>query len=391
MFENYVRDNFEVVFTSKEKENSIENMLEFFKKRHWNSEWLGAKVDDISLKIIPNGPLFVDEILNDYRLIVSEQAVEDTQEDSEGNGNGASQFVIKLNDKYYLLSNTALDGIVNNFIGYGVASNFKKLKKIQQKEALEIFKNANPNKELKLFYSAEKIRAIQSRKYEPMAQYDLINKLLEELKTKGKIELVYGKYTHNNTILCFKILNQELIKEYVEAYNVHSLYRAKEIIPYINFNTSDVGSAAAKVIAGFIIDGDIITLGDIISVEHISGNTIENFYQELPNLFVLYKAEMEKLISLFDIEIKHPIFAAKTYLEEVGFSDNIIKENLKSFISNDEEHKYNAHDLFVFANILIDHLNADGKISDTATIKIKENISRSINKKGWDYLDKGAE
>lgn len=371
-----------------QKKEDLDNMLDFFKARSQNSKWIEVQIQDTRREIIPRGPMFTSEIKNIYKLNVDEDAILDTQ--FMTGKSGGSQFILSLcNGKGdYLISDIALDGLSYNIIGN--TPNFKKLGKKYQKEALDVFALANPEKTLKMFFSGDKIRAIQSNKYAPLDQYVLIADLLKELKTrmgKSNIKLECGSYCHSNTHLIFSILNDSIFKEYRKKLLVSGIYNGKKIIPYVVFSTSDAGMSSAKVSAGFKIGKEEIELGNILAVDHTRNNTTKTFNNNLKDLFTGYADLVGKMNKLMDIKIKYPLNTLKYLLADIEFPEIVISQTLDCFykeVIENRESSISAHDIFVFSQISVNRLY----ISDKKKTKMKENIIRLLNKDDWKKYDK---
>lgn len=371
-----------------QKKEDLNNMLDFFKTRSQKSKWIEVQIQNTRREIIPRGPMFTGEVKNVYKLSVDEDAILDTQ--FMTGKSGGSQFILSICEGKddYLISDMALDGLSYNIIGN--TSNFKKLSKKYQKEALDVFALANPEKTLKMFFSGDKIRAIQSDKYAPLDQYILIVDLLKELRVrmgKDNIKLERGFYNHSNTRLTFSILNDSIFKEYRKKLLVSGIYNSKKIVPYVVFATSDTGMSSAKVSAGFKFEKEEIELGNILAVEHARNNTTKTFSGNLKNLFAGYADLAEKINKLMDIKIKYPLNTLKYLLADIKFPEIVIPQTLDCFykeVIENRESSISAHDIFVFSQISVNRLY----ISDKKKTKMKENIIRLLNKDDWKKYDK---
>lgn len=398
-YENYCHDNFKELYgeTYNKDEDSINEMLDFLKTRSLNSYWLETTIEDVSADIIPNGPMFIESINKDYKLNVSEEAIKDTQVSDGSFVTGGSQFILKIKskNKNYLMSDIALSNMAYSFIG--AIANFKKLGKDFQKEALDVFSNANPGKTLKILYSGEKIRAVQSIRYSPLDQYELfnglINALLKKVERKNLV-LVKGEYSHLGTYATILLNETDLLDEYRKAYNAYNILKENElIVPYVQFNTADIGTAAAKVEAGFYVGQDTIVLGDLISVDHVVGNTVDTFVSELNELFAAYKDLANDLKELLDIKIKNPLITLKNFMKAVGFNETLITKSIEDFaniIEKDDSGKLycTANDIFLYTHRLASSKNEEGSMSGNTMMLIKENITRSLKKKNWTEYDR---
>lgn len=371
-----------------QKKEDLDNMLDFFKARSQNSKWIEVQIQDTRREIIPRGPMFTGEVKNVYKLSVDEDAILDTQ--FMTGKSGGSQFILSICEGKgdYLISDMALDGLSYNIIGN--TSNFKKLSKKYQKEALDVFALANPEKTLKMFFSGDKIRAIQSDKYAPLDQYILIVDLLKELRVrmgKDNIKLERGFYNHSNTRLTFSILNDSIFKEYRKKLLVSGIYNSKKIVPYVVFATSDAGASSAKMSAGFKFGKEEIELGNILAVEHARNNTTKTFSGNLKNLFAGYADLAEKINKLMDIKIKYPLNTLKYLLADIKFPEIVIPQALDCFykeVVENRERPVDAHDIFIFSQISVNRLY----LSDKKKTKMKENIIRLLNKDDWKKYDK---
>lgn len=397
---NYVKDNFKISYQQESDEKAISNMLNFLRERSNNSMWIDVEIGDTSLDVIPNGPLFISGIKEGYRLKVSDLAIEDTQSGDGISETGGSQFILraKSRDENYLLSDTALNGIGYSFIG--AITNFKKLDKHLQKEALDIFSNASPGKILRMLVTGEKIRAVQSHRYAPLDQYILFKNLIGVLSDKVEeknLYLAYGDYSHNVTNAVILINDSELLKKYLDTYKDSNILKENEtVIPYVYFNTADVGTASAKVSAGFKIDDDEVELGDLISVDHLAGNSTETFSEELNGLFAAYDDLSDKLMALIETNIKNPISTLKNFMKSAGFNEEIITSSLEEFLqlipkNNDGKAVCTANDIFIYTHRVASKKNQEGKITDKSLVKIRENITRGLSKRSWIEHDRPAD
>lgn len=380
----YYNDKYSKNFGEK-NQTGIKEVLDFLKERSENSFWLESKISATITNVIPNGPMFVKEIKEKYKLDASEGAIIDTQISDGSYEAGESQFILKANDNNYLLSDIALNGLAYSSIG--AINSFKKLPKHLQDEALKIFKNANPEKEVKLFISGEKIRAVQSSRYAPLDQYILFKDLIDELSSKVEkknIHLISGTYNHVQTNMHMAILNSELLDVYKETYkNTKIFENGSFIYPYVRFNTADTGTAAAKVIAGFMVNEDMVELGDIISVDHIDGNTVKTFKDELNEIFAAFANLTEKLNKLNEIKIRNPLNSLKLFMKAMGFGEEMIAKGTEEFSKKDVGADCTAHHFYVFTQKFVSEQMRNEKIAERSAVKIQENITRTLNKKIW--------
>ena len=382
---NYVQDLYVKHFKER---NSI---LDFLKVRSDKSIWLTAKVKDLNFNTLANGPMFINQNRLDLKLgeCISEEAIEDTQKSGAINNSGGSQFGVVVDGRGYLLSDVALNCVGTSLIG--AISSFNKLSKAKQKDALDIFAMASPEKHLKMFYSGEKIRAIQSSKYAPLDQYALACALFTKLDKEfgeEKINFIHGEYTHEQTNFGLLIDSVDILNDYKDACSIFDKESvAMDAKPYVLFNTSDSGNAAAKVRVG-LTDGHIF-VGDAVSVEHLTGRTVETFEGEMENIFIRYSHFLGKLEKLLSVEIKYPLTCLKNLLTSAGFADKYVNIGLERFNSVYDKSMYvSAHMLFFFAQEVLSDMKND-EVADRTLVRVGENLMRSLNE-NWATYDKLA-
>lgn len=153
----------------------------------------------------------------------------------------------------------------------------------------------------------EKVRAIMSKQYMVVPAKNVFKEAFEHSETRfGNFEFENGSVCHNffNAAISFP----EKSKDLLDVYNIPD-----EFVPGLLVETSDTGYSASRVIPRWVFkkgkqNYSMQLLAESIEMRHMGEeNDIASLKETLPILFSKYNNTVEKLISLMNISIAHPI------------------------------------------------------------------------------------
>ena len=325
--------------------------------------------------------------------IMAETMEMDTDGESVKNGMDQTQMAISFNEEgretKLPLADTALLPILSL---YGL--DCKKM----------LSTNTDPDKReqtFNLFAEEEKggckilhrngmVRYVGGQNYSPLPVVDLLETLETGLMDKFPLHKFTECWESNELSEARWILSDPVISQKIKSLNIKELddYEASLV-----FVTSDVGLHAASLYAYLQRGNNVIPIGTSVGINHVLPNTTGDMLKQTDKIFSLFDESIDRMLSLSDIEIKHPL----------GCFINMAKAYLKSYIKKQTildvgdmlEGKYQvatALDIYMELNSCVSRdENERGKSFDMmARLSINEALARAL-KADFSKLDHVAD
>lgn len=146
-----------------------------------------------------------------------------------------------------------------------------------------------------------------------MRQDMLLQETLESLENQfGDVTFKEGYIDHGFTRCAFVLdeMRDEIAQSYEDALGPKGK-QIGEVIPCVEFKTSDVGACAATLQPYFIVSGLPVTFADPIKVEHKhtigeKEEGVDLFRTRSHELFGLFKNSTERITQMDNITVSHP-------------------------------------------------------------------------------------
>lgn len=359
------------------------------KENDENSVWERIPVNRIRTESLPNVPLLVESIREEFGL--PDEVESDTIRDTMENAG----LVVKIGEQNQLMRDTARRGLLSRARIFGSALN-----KVEKEDFCTIVNTccgAFSDKALVLtrYGKVTGIHSGDEKDYSIMPISELLEALIERLEGDFPgYRFVEGCETHEMTMARFEMPDQrdDLLKEYFKAVVAHGGVPSPDMIPAIIFTSSDTGNSGANVhavIGNKRYPGRGIRIGTPIKLEHRSKATVKDFEENLKMLFAAFIDQANVLKAMMDISIVYPVETMSRIAKKVGlpakYSAQAISDYVDMFGSEDMA---TAHDLYMSLFEAVFLARADG-ISGTKLVQLEEAASRMLvlEWESFDYPD----
>ena len=241
----------------------------------------------------------------------------------------------------------------------------------------------------------EKITACHSGEkncYSVLRIDELLNTLLEGLEEKfGQVSFVSGYTSHSFTRAEFKLVSAQkaLLGNYSNKLkSVGYTNCADNLVPAIQFSTSDTGNSCARCTACLEGNGTKINIGSTLEVEHKGKASVVGFGSKVEQLFSQFEKSVLKLQKLLDIQISHPISCMERVCKALKLPKKASLEAIQMFEFANGDEPCTAHDIYIAMQEIpfLYRTSGDSKVSEFALFNCEENVARALSI-DWDKYD----
>jgi len=178
--------------------------------------------------------------------------------------------------------------------------------------------------------------------------------------------------------------NDELLAAYKEALMLHEV-PFDNIKPALRLASSDVGISGANLFPTLHTgNGNIISLGNPLKLEHRAGATLERFDEQLDMIYAQYKSAIGALEKLLYIEIANPVNCMGGVMKRIGIPKKLAFHAMDLFGAQYGASACTAHNLYYGINEVIFMLQCDGA-SGTRVAQMEETVARALSVRWSDY------
>lgn len=367
--------------------DSFPMMLGYHKELSQNSEWTQCPIKELGVEPLDKrSEAFAN--MDMFAEGVSEEAVEDTAENLG--------LALRLNGSLYPLRTTAYKSLLDRAKINGTA-----LPKLPRKDLADILNacfNVHKEQRALVLLRGEKATAVHSgdeRDYSVLP----IDELLETLQSKlderfpgNEFKEGYSDYSISGATWSMPKQKEDLLGTYSRTLALHGKTSvAKNLVPGIQFITSDTGMASAKVAALLMGDQNPIHIGSCLAVDHRRQMKVVDFEEALDQLFAQFGDNIKKLQKLLDIQLDYPINAMTRICKKLVMPKKEAVEAIAMFEMAFGDGPATAHDVFMGMQEIPYLLKAD-KAPESKILAVQESMARALNLSWAEYdLAKGVE
>ena len=361
--------------------SSLVEMMNYHSQLAKSSKWERIGVSD--LRVAPldrNSPLFGST--SKFAPGVSEDAVVDTA-DNLG-------LAVKLNGQYYPVRDTAYKGLLDR-AKIGGSS----LPKLTRKELAGMLNSC-----LKLYSGSSTLVLVRDEKvtathsgdesdYSVLEIPDLIKTLQSKLDDRfpgNSFEAGYSDHALTSAYWTMPDQREDLLGAYEKILDAKGKGpQISQLMPGIQFSTSDTGFAAAKVAALLVGSAYPIYIGGIVAVEHRWQKKVEDFKNELDQLFAQFGDTVANLIKLESIDLEYPVNAMTRVCKKLSMPKKEAVGAIAMFEITYGGGAATAHDVFMAMQEIPFLLKGQG-CSESKLILLGENMARALTL-DWEKYD----
>lgn len=373
-----MKDN-EIITFSK-----FEEMIDFFKIQKDTDEWCRCNINEISLKELEYNPISLRLNPEEYKkekgisdMTASNDLIEETM--------SSTNLILRYpNEKYR-----------NSLVRYTAASSLYSRANLSGR----FFTKATPADKAEVLNKAfaywkstclilirdEKISAVHSGDaydYSILPVYDLLKTLKDSFeKDMGKYTFSNGTYSHERVTATYIFDEKKnvLLQPYKECLNRYNIDIDDSWTPAVRFTTCDVATSGANIYPIMTrSDGKTLYLGEALTVAHKNKTSISNFAQNCASIFSMFSASINKMETLMQIKITHPIGCFKAIAKKNNLPKKLALKACEIFELSMPS-SITAHDIY-FALWEISYL-ATNDTDNTAQklLNIEESIFRTLS------------
>lgn len=306
-----------------------EDAMALFEKVDRETIWHPCYTKELKAKSIDDNPLFMGQIREDMKMddSVSDESIEENMKSINLGlkvpfANGYVGFPI---------GDTAFGTLIQR-AGYSNSPALVTLTdKTQQKRMPSSLKAEVLNYGLDCYTGTclvmirdEKVRAVLSDNYSPLAFSDLVPILKSGLAQQFR-EVYFAGATVDHTMssASFVIKDAEACKKFREIFrsiSTETVYTSCKLV------SSDVGASGANLYPCVVTGGREIMVGSCLSLTHKDGHTIGDFADNVQKVFSLFKDATEKLEAMENTPVANPAGCLMRLAKQAGLSKKLSVE-----------------------------------------------------------------
>jgi len=363
-------------------------MLCFFEQQHAESQWETCKVSDIRIAPLTKGAPILDDTLSKFAPGVSREAVNDTI----ANLGLAAKISGVARGKYFPVRNTAYKSLTGRASIQGTTLN--RLPREKLASVLNHCLSIYPKYKALVLVRDEKICAFHSgdpKDFSQLPIHELLRATAEGIEDRFPDHEFDGGYTdHLNTLASWRFPKQrdDLLQEYEDMLNVTQKKRIHNLIPGIQFRTSDTGVSSAKVSARLFGSSRPIYIGRVLAVAHRHNKQISEYRDNMQLIFAKFTDAVEKLKKLPGIRLDYPVNVMAAVCEKLKLPVQYGRDAIEMFEMIVNPAEATAHDVYFALQEILFLRQADG-CPENILLEMEENIYRSLSM-NWKAFDNGT-
>lgn len=197
-------------------------------------------------------------------------------------------------------------------------------------------------------------------------------------------EFIYGYADHYSATLTWKIADNKLTEVYRELLKEHGKELKGYLFAFVRITTSDVGASGANIFYSLMTGQQTLILGEAMKIRHMGSRGIEDFSNNMENIFECYKQRLKDLGKLYDIPVKYPANVMIQIMDRQGFSKKLIAETVEHFKKVFGEEPCTAYEVYcgICETVFFTKSNG-GNIK--AVMQIEEKIARCMSMRWREY------
>lgn len=197
-------------------------------------------------------------------------------------------------------------------------------------------------------------------------------------------EFLYGYVDHYSATLTWRIADSRLTKAYRELLKEHGKEMEGHLCAYVRITTSDVGASGANIFYSIVTGAHTLILGEAMKIRHMGSRGIEDFTENMENIFECYKQRLLDLGRLYDIPVRHPVNVMIQFMKKQEFGKKLIAETVEHFKKVFGEHPCTAYEVYCgICEAVFFTKSNDANIK--TVIQIEEKIARCMNMRWREY------
>lgn len=272
-------------------------------------------------------------------------------------------------------------------------ASLEKLSRSQLSTVLNMCYRLYPESNSLVYINNNKVNAVLSgdtKDFSVLPLTDLLNVLHNKFKDLSfNFQFVEGYLDHWYCFSKYDITDSNLLEKYQEALTTHGIpFNPRRMKAAVQFASSNVGMATAKVTSFLKNEDRYIPLGTACQTQHRGGKTVEDFENSLMGMFASYQEALTDLTKLMDIKLKHPVDVMTKVCQKLKYPKEQSIEAIQLFQSYAEPNKTTAYDLYCALGEVLFNCRTS-KIEETKTFIYAEDMPKVLgySEREWKKFD----
>ena len=365
----YVWDNFEKRFENRSQ------FMNFLDEIEGRAGWIVCPTDSLYLTAEEMNPTACRKI---KQTEDGEQLLNDTQRNTG--------LFIKAEGRDYPLGTTAVKTLQNRARIYGNA--LQDMDRATFAGVLNDCLQVTSGQAL-LRFQEGKIRAVHGgdpSDYAVLPMPEIFKAADSYLKETYKTTVfLEGYFSHELVTATWLILEPKLLDTYRDLLLQYGEQASEKLSACIQVQSSDVASSGAN-IRCFLQEGDHhpLFLGSELKLEHANRATVDDFSENIAQVFSRYQESVKGLERLLQMEIRYPDCAMEGIMKKVGIGKQLTAQTVEHFRATYGTGKANGYELYCGICEAVFFAQCNG-ISQKGLMDLEEMVARCLSLRFEDY------
>lgn len=371
---NY-RDDFSITFDAREE------FLGFLDRIEAGAEW----------KIHPSNAIWViagEENPQDCQKIQAGDETEAIIRDTLAN----SGLLLKVEGEYYPVGQTTMKSLENRARISGSALQDLEKGKLARilNDCLQVTKG---NALIRLHEG--KVRAVHGGDPSdyailPMPElFEVASIYVAENYDEAKFS--FGFFSHSLVTASWELKDKGLLDTYRELLLQYGMVADDVLSASLRVHSSDVGVNGANIYYSLLLGAEKkpLVLGNALKLEHSNNVSIENFSQNMSQVFARYKETIEGLSRLFHIYVNYPANVMASVMIKAGIGKTLTAQTVEQFKASHGAEVCNGYEVYcgICESIFLAQSSGMGP---KALTDLEEMVSRCLAYRFHEYDIPGA-
>lgn len=357
------------------KDNEVKNFCcfddaeTFLRQQKEMDRWERVPIKFLEVQALPNAPIFLEQIMEEKHITVSEAAALSAMKDTEL----LLSYPSRSQTEVIPIRSTGITSLKERAKLSGTALQKMPCEKkaITLNCGLELW-----NEQSLILVRDEKISAIHSGddgSYSILPMDELVKTLHQELEENySGYELVGCDIGHDMTVITV-----EMPENMLDEFNKTLQRKGRKPIkgkPILKFASSDVGICGANLYPYIKSGGILIRIGDVIRLKHKNHATVEKFQDNCRDMYSVFK-DVKSLTKLLQYQVKKPYDCFLAVAKKCGLPKKAVFEAVEDFEAFRPVECY-AYDIYLGLWEITRYAKMENEIQ---LLNLEENISRAMN------------
>lgn len=380
-----MKDNEVLVFGKGEEYQKL--FLDTLEVQKKTDVWMRCYLKEVTLYPLDNNPICIPLLKEDKHIICDDEILKEAMESGE-------KAILVEFPLHGVLTHVPMRSTAFSSVNSRARLSGTSLAKMSATDYCTVMNIGLSlyNEECLVLYRDDKVSAIHSgdkNDYSVLPMYDLMQALLTGMDDlKFKYEFVSGFLDHSYCSASFAIKNKDIVEIYEPFMQKLGYVGKNKLVPVLRFSSSDVATNGAN-LTPYLTDGKLsIQIGNDLSLTHKNNATVEQFAENVQNVYAIFQASVANLERLEKYKVEYPEDCFANICKKIGAANKYASEALSTF-SATRSSTPNGLELYMALWEIITQLQNAG-CSESLIFAYQEKLSRVLffNLETYDKAEK---